>query len=403
MTKMVAGAELTAMVRDSIDHAKAGTISKAPGVLKLPASRYYDPENFQKEVDRIFKRVPLMLAPSCELPNPGDYKTMEAVGVPILIVRGQDGTVRAFINSCSHRGTNVAVEPTGNAKRFVCPYHGWTFTQKGELMGVASPADFGEIDKSCYSLKSLPVAERSGLIWVIVNPKSELDIDDFLSGYDKLLANFGFDKWHFFSSRVLAGPNWKIAYDGYLDFYHLPVLHRNTFGEDMYNQALFYSWGPHQTLRAPTPDLIEKDTLPVAEWRNEDLMSGVWTIFPHISIASFGGGGRGVMVSQLMPGKTVGESYTTQMYLTQDPPTPEMLAEVDAQFKFLEVVVRDEDYATGLRQQRALEAGGLEYVLFGENEGGAQRFHQWVDRLIAADDEQLKELFKEGAKAASAL
>lgn len=398
MTKMVAGEQLTEMLRDAIGHAKAGTIAKAKGVLKLPASRYFDEAMFRKEVDQIFKRVPLMLAASAELPNPGDFKTMEAVGMPILIVRGQDGEVRAFINSCSHRGTNVATEPKGNAKRFVCPYHGWTFTQKGELMGVASPGDFGDIDKSCHGLDALPTAERAGLVWVIINPKSDLDIDDFLSGYDQLLANFGFDKWHFFSSRVLAGPNWKIAYDGYLDFYHLPVLHKNTFGEDMYNQALFYAWGPHQVVRAPTPDLIEMDAKPVDEWRNEDVMSGVWTIFPHISIASFGGGGRGVMVSQLLPGTKVGESFTTQMYLTQDPPTEQMLAEVDAQFKFLEVVVRDEDYATGLRQQRALEAGAREFVLFGENEGGAQRFHIWVDRLVAADNEELKALFKPGAE-----
>ena len=75
----------------------------------------------------------------------------------------------------------------------------------------------------------------------------------------------------------------------------------------------------------------------------------------------------------------------------------QMLAEVDAQFKFLEVVVRDEDYATGLRQQKALEAGAREFVLFGENEGGARRFHQWVDTLVAADDELLKALFKPGA------
>jgi nitrite reductase/ring-hydroxylating ferredoxin subunit len=397
MTKMLAGAELTAMVRDSIEHAKAGTISKTPGVLKLPASRYFDPDQFKLEVDQIFKRVPLMLAASSEIAKAGDYKTLTAVGMPILIVRGQDMVVRAFINSCSHRGTNVAVEPHGNAKRFMCPYHGWTFTQKGELMGVASANDFGEIDKSCYGLISLPVAERAGLVWVIVNPKSDLSIDDFLSGYDKLLANFGFDKWHYFSSRVLVGPNWKIAYDGYLDFYHLPVLHRNTFGEDMFNQALFYAWGPHQVVRAPTANLIEMDAIPEDQWSNEDVMSGVWTIFPHISIASFGGGGRGVMVSQLLPGEKVGESYTTQMYLTQDEPTEQMLAEVDAQFKFLEVVVRDEDYATGIRQQKALEAGAREFVLFGENEGGARRFHKWVDTLCAADDEQLKALFKPGA------
>ena len=399
MTKMLAGAELTAMVRDSIEHAKAGTISKTPGVLKLPASRYFDPDQFKLEVDQIFKRVPLMLAASSEIAKAGDYKTLTAVGMPILIVRGQDMVVRAFINSCSHRGTNVAVEPHGNAKRFMCPYHGWTFTQKGELMGVASANDFGEIDKSCYGLIPLPVAERAGLVWVIVNPKSDLSIDDFLSGYDKLLANFGFDKWHYFSSRVLVGPNWKIAYDGYLDFYHLPVLHRNTFGEDMFNQALFYAWGPHQVVRAPTANLIEMDAIPEDQWSNEDVMSGVWTIFPHISIASFGGGrigkgGRGVMISQLLPGDKVGESLTTQIYLLEEPPTAQSLEDSVEQFAFLRKVVEDEDYITGFGLQRALKAGAIEKVTFGRNETGAQRFHGWVDQILATDDDELQALFK---------
>ena len=395
MNKILDQAELIAIIRDSIGHAKAGTISRAPGMLKLPASRYYDPDNFQREVDQIFKRVPLLMATTAEMAKPGDYKTLTAVGVPVLLVRGQDGVVRAFLNSCSHRGTNVATEPAGNAKRFVCPYHGWTFTQKGELMGVASPEDFGPIDKSCYGLTPLPCDERAGLIWVIVNPKSDLSFDDFLSGYDKLLANFGFQDWHFFDKRTLAGPNWKIAYDGYLDFYHLPVLHKNTFGEDMFNQALYYAWGPHQCLRAPTAEVAALGDQSEDQWTDESKMGGVWTVFPHISIASFDGGCRGVMISQLMPGSHVGESFTTQIYLTQHPPTDEQAAEVTTQFKFLEMVVRDEDYATGLRQQKALENGGREWVLFGENEGGAQQFHQWVDRILAADDTQLKALFAE--------
>jgi len=68
-------------------------------------------------------------------------------------------------------------------------------------------------------------------------------------------------------------------------------------------------------------------------------------------------------------------------------------AEAEAQFKFLEHVVRDEDYATGFRQQEALKNGGRDHVLFGQNEGGAQRFHHWVDRLIATDDAGLERLF----------
>jgi phenylpropionate dioxygenase-like ring-hydroxylating dioxygenase large terminal subunit len=290
----------------------------------------------------------------------------------------------------------VATEPHGNARRFVCPYHGWTFTQKGELMGVASADDFGAIDKSCYGLIPLRVTERAGLIWGILDPKSSLSFDAFLAGYDNLLAHFGFEDWHFHDSRILAGPNWKIAYDGYLDFYHLPVLHKNTFGENMDNQANYYAWGPHQRVQSPTRDLEVFEQTPEADWPVAAMLNGVWTIFPHVSIASFQGGGRSVMLSQLLPGEHVGESFTTQMYLMENKPNAEQSVEADDQFKFLEHVVRDEDYATGLRQQVALKNGGRDHVLFGENEGGAQRFHQWVDRLLATEDDQLEALFAAG-------
>ncbi len=396
MNKIVGRGELAAMIKAGMAHARAHTIEKADGVLALPARRYYDPAIFEAEMARIFRRLPLLLAVTAEMPAPGDFKTIEAAGVPVLLSRGQDGVVRAFVNSCSHRGTSVATAPTGNARRFVCPYHGWTFTQKGELMGIASADDFGVIDKSCYGLTPLPVTERAGLIWAIVTPGSTLSFDAFLSGYDDLLAHFGFEDWTFFSSRVIPGPNWKIAYDGYLDFYHLPVLHKDTFGEAMCNQALYYAWGPHQRVQAPTPDLLAFEATPEAEWAVDAMMTGVWTIFPHVSIASFAGGCRGVMISQLLPGAHVGESFTTQIYLTQKVPTEAEAAEVHEQFKFLEHVVRDEDYATGLRQQSALKNGGREHVLFGENEGGARRFHQWVDRLLATDDAGLEALFAAG-------
>ena len=67
-----------------------------------------------------------------------------------------------------------------------------------------------------------------------------------LSGYDAMLSGFDFENWYFFAKRTLRGPNLKAAYDGYLNFYHLPVLHRNTFCEDMSNQAIYTAWGPHQ-------------------------------------------------------------------------------------------------------------------------------------------------------------
>jgi len=389
-------AKLIEIAKENIAHARAGTIEQAPDVLKVPASNYYDPERFEQEVRQVFRRMPLLLAPTAELPQPGDYKAMEAVGVPVLLTRGKDGQVRAFINSCSHRGTGVVLDGTGNCNRFVCPYHGWTFDQKGALVAIASKKDFGEIDVSAYGLTPLPVLEKAGLIWSILDPKSTLSIESFLSGYDEMLALFGLETWHLFAKRTIRGPNWKIAYDGYLDLYHLPVLHRETFGPDMSNQAMYWSWGPHQRVLSPSRH-EQLAGVPEDKWPTETLMTGVWTIFPHISIASFWGGGRSVMLSQLFPGETPDTSYTTQYYIMEKAPTPEQAREAEKQFKLLEYVVEVEDYGTGLRQQRALKAGGRDHVLFGRNEGGGQRFHGWVEKLLKADDKEVQKLFAESA------
>ena len=384
--------QLVAMARRNMEYADAGTVEQEPDVFKVSAANYYDPDRFDAEKRQIFRRMPLVLAPSAELPQPGDYKAMEAVGMPVLLTRGQDGTVRAFINSCSHRGTAVVVDGTGNRRKFVCPYHGWTFTQGGELVGIAAEDDFGAIDKAEYGLTPLPVQERAGLIWCILDPNSDLSFDAFLGGYDDMLAHFGLENWHLHSKRTIRGPNWKIAYDGYMDLYHLPVLHKNTIGASASNQALYYPWGPHQRVISPNRQQDMED-VPVEDWPSEVLMVGVWTIFPHISIASFRGGGRSIMLSQLFPGETVDESFTTQYYLMEEAPDEAQAKEADAMFDLLEKVVEDEDYATGFLQQRALKSGGREFVLFGRNEGGGQRFHAWLDRLLETDDKDLNRLF----------
>jgi len=381
------------MARHNLAHLEAGTLALAPEVFSVPAAHYVDEARFRLELERIWRRLPLMLAFSAELSRPGDYKALLAAGVPVLLSRGADGALRAFVNSCSHRGAQIVSEGSGNARRFTCPYHAWTYDERGALVGITSAAEFGELDKSCHGLTALPVAERAGLVFVVLDPRSTLDIDTFLCGYDALLAHFGFESWHLVERREVAGPNWKIAYDGYLDLYHLPYLHKNTFGSSFPNRALYHAFGPHQRVDSPNPLLQKLAGRPEADWDARHLLGGVWTIFPHVSIASFDAGGRGVLVSQLFPGSTPLESITVQSYLLEKAPGPEQKAAAEKMFELLGYVVREEDYATGLRQQRALATGAKSHVLFGRNEGGGQRFHRWLERLLATDDAALASAF----------
>lgn len=396
--------QLIDMTRSLVAHGDAGTMELADEVVRVPASAYTDEALFEREKRQIFRRLPLMVAPSCEIPQPGDFKAMDICGVPLLLTRQKDGSVGAFLNMCTHRGNPLAAG-SGNASRFTCGYHGWTFKNDGDLIGVSSPQDFGAIDKAAHCLTRFPVYENAGLIWATLDPQSKLDIADYLCGYDDLLKAFEFEGWHLFSQRTLAGPNWKTAYDGYLDFYHLPVLHAKTFGADFYNRANYFAFGPHQRLSTPSRYAIKVSSeddqkLDLAAIADEDipqevLVQGVWTIFPHISIASFyGGGQRGALISQLFPGASVGESFTTQYYVMEHEPTDEAsIKAAHEQFDFLEIVVRDEDYKTGKRQHQALQSGLMKEVLFGRNERGGQVFHQWVERLTEASDAELAAIF----------
>ncbi len=102
------------------------------------------------------------------------------------------------------------------------------------------------------------------------------------------------------------------------------------------------------------------------------------------------------MISQLFPGDTPGTSYTIQNYVMEKEPDEAGRKAARDQFDFLRYVVQEEDYATGLKQQKALESRAKEYVLFGRNEEGGHNFHRWVDNILETADEDLPKLFQTG-------
>jgi carnitine monooxygenase subunit len=367
------------------------SITPAPRPLRMPSSIYTDPERFEREKKNLFRRVPLMLAASCELQAPGDYKTIEVAGIPLLLVRGKDGQVRTFLNACTHRGAKLA-QDCGQSARFTCPYHAWTFGLDGGLLGVAGRGIFGDVDAEASRLVSFPTAERAGLVWAIIDPAAPPEFDAFLNGFDQLLTGFGFETWHYFKSRHIKGANWKLAFDAHLEFYHLPVLHRNTFGPQMSNLAEYFYYGPHQRLGLVTKadHVLEQDDIaslankPQEDWSMAILLFGEWIIFPNVSINCFYKGGRGVIISQVLPGASVGESTTVQIFLHEKPPEGEQVAEANEMADFLSHVVEQEDMPMSDGQQQVLASGMLPEVQIGCNEGGLQHFHEWVDRFVNA-------------------
>lgn len=381
-------------------HTSEQTFPLADDVMRLDAAHYTCPDRFALEKERIFKRVPLVLAASCEVPGPGDYKTLEVAGIPILLVRDRHGVVHALLNSCTHRGAAVA-SGCGAAARFTCPYHGWTFAQDGALLGIASAADFGAVDKAALAMKRFPVAERAGLVWAILDPASPLDPGKMLGGIDDLIAGFGLQGWIHVGTRILQGPNWKLAFDAHLEFYHVPVLHRETFGPDRSNRAFYFAQGAHQRVIAPQarPGMAARDDLyalgrvPGAEEAIDPLLMGEWILFPGVSINTFyPNGQRGVLLSIVVPGADVGTSTTTQTFLAETPPDEATRGMMDDLGAFLAHVVGDEDLPASAFQQQVFGTGLVGDVCFGRNEGGLQHFHRWLDRLIEASDAELPAL-----------
>lgn len=386
--------------RVTIAHNKAGTTHLTESVTTIPASHYFDPVRWQREVDLIFKRVPLLIATSAEIREPNTYKAIEVVGMPILVVRDGSGVVRAFVNMCSHRGAMLVDEGVGSARRFACPYHNWTYDQTGSLVGLFKQEEFGPLDTSCLGLTSLPVAERAGLIWVVLSPTSTLDFDAFLAGYDEMMELCGFADMHHYGSRRLAGPNWKVSFDGYVDFYHLPILHKDTFGSQMSPDALFHRVGPHQRVTGPRGSWAKLENRAIEDWPDSALVGGVWSIFPHASIAGFDVVGHKMyQVARIFPGDSADESVTYLDFISTAPPTPENIAIIEERISFLEKVVRDEDYATGLKIQRTVKTGAKKEFFFGRNEGGAQYVHGWFDVLLETSDADLNDVLRRGVDA----
>lgn len=370
----------TALIGRLQTHLRRGTSDGAPGGLRLPAEYYLDPGQWQREMDNIFRRLPLLAGFSAELPEPGNFRALQMLDKPVLLMRGADGQVRAFLNICRHRGAPLK-SGSGSCRHLVCPYHAWRYNDRGELLRVQDEDKFGAIDKSRHGLRELPCAEDAGLIFVSLSGEP-FDLREYLGGMLDELRGLGMERWHLRERREVLCGNWKLAHDGYLDGYHVASLHPRTVGPVVHNNVLLYDhWGPHQRMCFARRSLGPETDTESASLAAETTV--IRTIFPNVSMSLTPGWGG--MISVLWPG-TATLSRTEQTFLYAHAADDRETAEaIRAEIDIYHIAVRDEDYPMVDSVQRNMMSGAVDEVLFGRNELGCQRWHAWVKHYCAGE------------------
>lgn len=363
-------------------HLRDGTTDLAESTYRIDTAQYTDPQRFDREVDTFFRRSPLVLALSAEIPDPGSFKVVEIGDTSVVVSRSQDGSVGAFLNVCRHRGARVVTEERGCARRHSCPYHNWTYDTSGTLVGVPAQDTFGAVDMSDHGLVRLPTEERDGLVWAALAADADLDVAAHLGPLGDELAALRLADLHYGTSRRLEAGNWKLAMDTYLETYHISTLHKNTFAlVTTTNITAVDIYGPHQRMVVPRKAMIGMDVIP------EDvdplgLMSLNYLIYPNTILLVTP---EAVMLSSIFPGRTVDHSITVQDHFTRGKlGDPEVERAFLARVDMVHTAVANEDYWVQGTVQEGFASGANSHFTFGRNELQLHHFHAAIDRDLDA-------------------
>jgi choline monooxygenase len=182
---------------------------------------------FRREVSRIFMKAWNFIGRADRIPDPGDYFALEFVGVPVVVVRNNDGEVRAFANSCRHRGALVAAG-AGNCRAFRCPYHSWTYDLDGKLLSAPEIDKTSNFDFADYGLVPLRLEMWAGFMFLNFDPAATA-LSDWLGDLPERLASYRLEDMVCVRRKeYLLDCNWKVYVENAMEAYHVPTVHRST-------------------------------------------------------------------------------------------------------------------------------------------------------------------------------
>ena len=236
------------------EQARTGPPEGFPALPPIPSARYVDGDFNQLEHDRLWKRTWVYACHRDELPERGSYILWEKLGSPIVIIRGKDDQVRAFYNTCRHRGGPLVKDTTGRRNLLVCGYHGWSYDHEGNLVGLRDERDFPNFDKSCYGL--IKVRCESFGNWIFINCDDDAEpLTEYLGPIAREMQQFQPDSIRLaHKAEYSVACNVKVLLDAFLETYHLKSIHQQTVDRFLDHLGTTIELWPNGHSRMVTPN-----------------------------------------------------------------------------------------------------------------------------------------------------
>jgi len=360
--------------------AQAGTTEMAPDCLRVPLAFYRDPDVAAAE-RRTVHTTPLALVATSQISRTHDYVVRSVMGTSVLLSRDADGVAHAFLNYCRHRGAKPA-EGCGNARRFVCPYHAWTYDSAGNLVGQPGAEGFDGMDRGEYGLVELPSEERHGFVWVVLTAGATIDVQSHLGTLDDEFGSWKYASYEYLTDREFgAEVNWKSALEAFAEGYHFPYVHRNSLvGQNtMANTGIHDAFGRHHRLGLALAWITTLDRDQPASRDPLSNMAVIYWIYPNLVVAN---SPVGVEIIDILPAGSPPTCAVRHGWMATQPATDDATRAGYADlYEAVHAAVRDEDFGMLPSCGEAIRHGQHDHMVIGRNEIGVQH----VVRTFAAE------------------
>jgi choline monooxygenase len=263
----------------------------------IPAAWYTDAEVFAAERRSVFGNTWQAVGRLDQLPGPGSFFTADVAGEPVVVLRDEAGTLRAFANVCRHRAARVVPHECGQLTKLRCPYHGWTYDLTGRLRGTPEFDGVADFRREDNGLPPLAVAAWGPLVWVHLG-QNPPPLEDYLSPLPERAAPLQLECLRFVERRQYElACNWKVFVDNYLDGgYHVNAVHPGLAGVLDYSEYRTEVFAHSGVQSSPLkPPEKAGDPQAVGKVRTGD-RAYYWWVFPNVMLNLY----KGVMDTNLV-------------------------------------------------------------------------------------------------------